>query len=136
MQVLEYASANAPLIFKEFMDDVNNLGQEVNNIMRSMKVIDILLYLNDPQRIANEHSNLYLRLSQVGAGSNYFGVDTLSEWYKRNIYIFGNLQAITEPGDRILVIYGAGHMKILQEFICSYNPMELLTLEDILEGKN
>nr|WP_317984434.1 DUF5694 domain-containing protein [Clostridium sporogenes] len=49
-----------------------------------------------------------------------------TEWYRRNLYIFANLQDIAEPDDRILVIYGAGHCKILQDFVSEYNKFELV----------
>jgi len=98
--------------------------------MKNSTVIEILKYLNDPTRIAKEHSDLYLAMAQIGAGDKYYGVDMLTEWYRRNLYIFGNLQDIVEPGDRVLVIYGAGHCKILQDFVSEYNDFELVdTLE-------
>jgi pheromone shutdown protein TraB len=41
----------------------------------------------------------------------------VANWYKRNLRIFANINRITEPGkDRILVIIGAGHLKLLKEF--------------------
>lgn len=45
----------------------------------------------------------------------YFGVDfTTGWWYNRNLRIFRNIQRINaKPTDRILVIYGAGHLNIL-----------------------
>ena len=41
----------------------------------------------------------------------------VANWYKRNLRIFANINRITEPGrDRVLVIIGAGHLKLLKEF--------------------
>jgi len=41
----------------------------------------------------------------------------VANWYKRNLRIVVNINRITEPGkDRILVIIGAGHLKLLKEF--------------------
>ena len=36
-------------------------------------------------------------------------------WYGRNLMIFNNIARRTEPGDRILVIYGAGHGNHLRQ---------------------
>jgi len=47
----------------------------------------------------------------------YRKADIVSNWYKRNLRIFANINRITEPGkDRILVIIGAGHLKLLKGF--------------------
>lgn len=52
---------------------------------------------------------------------SYEGSDALAmHWYARNLRILRNIQNITEEGDRILVIFGAGHMTILKYlFQCS-----------------
>ncbi|MEM7368841.1 MAG: DUF5694 domain-containing protein [Bacteroidota bacterium] len=52
---------------------------------------------------------------------SYEGADALAmHWYARNLRILRNIQNITEEGDRILVIFGAGHMTILKYlFQCS-----------------
>lgn len=54
--------------------------------------------------------------------SDQRGADILSlHWYNRNLRIFRNIQEITtSPDDRILVLFGAGHMGILKHlFECS-----------------
>ncbi len=129
-QVFEYAEKNCPEFYEKFMNEIKECNISENEIMKNSTVIEILKHLNDPTRIAKEHSDLYLDMAQIGAGDKYYGVDMLTEWYRRNLYIFGNLQDIVEPGDRVLVIYGAGHCKILQDFVSEYNDFELVdTLE-------
>ena len=51
----------------------------------------------------------------------YKGTDALMvNWYSRNLRIYRNIQDLTEPGDRIMVLFGAGHMTILKNlFECS-----------------
>ena len=63
------------------------------------------------------------------------GADILSiHWYSRNLRIFRNIKRITTtPDDRILVIFGAGHMGILKHlFQC--DPMYgVVTLQQLVE---
>lgn len=64
----------------------------------------------------------------------YNGADALLlNWYSRNLRIYRNIQEITsDPSDRILVIFGAGHMEILKHlFKCSpqYEWVDFLSLE-------
>ncbi|MGH4121822.1 MAG: DUF5694 domain-containing protein [Clostridium sp.] len=131
-KVFEYAEKNCPKLYEEFMKEIKEVGISENELMKSNTVREILRYLNNPQHISNEHSNLYLHLAQVGSGDTYYGVDMITEWYRRNLYILGNLQSIAEPGDRILVIYGAGHCKILQDLVRDYNKFELVEVLDYL----
>lgn len=61
------------------------------------------------------------------------GADILSiHWYNRNLRIFRNIQRITTaPDDRILVVFGAGHMGILKHlFDCTpeYKRVRLVDL--------
>ena len=131
-KVFEYAEKNYPELFEKFMKDANEYGISENQFMKNNTVRDILRHMNDPKRIAKEHSDLYLHLAQVGAGDTYYGVDMLTEWYRRNLYILSNLQAMAEPGDRILVIFGAGHCTILKDLVSEYNRFELVDPLDYL----
>lgn len=125
-KVFEYAEKNCPKLYEELMKEVKEYGISEDNFMKNNTVIDIYRHINDPQLNAKEQSDLYLQLAQIGAGDTYYGVDMLTEWYRRNLYILGNLQDIAEPGDKILVLYGAGHCKILQDFIKEYNRFEFI----------
>jgi len=124
--LFEYVEKNCPKLFEEFMKIIREYGLREKEFMKNNTVRKILRHLNDPKRCSNEHSNLYLHLAQVRSINTYYGVDMLTEWYRRNLYILGNLQSIAEPGDRILVIYGAGHCKVLQNLVLDYNKFELV----------
>lgn len=124
--VYEYAEKNCPSLYSKFINRANEYGLSENEFMHKHTVGEILRHLNDPARIETEHSDLYLYSNQIGAGDTYYGVNTLTEWYRRNLYIFANLQSIAKPGDRILVLYGAGHCKILRSFIKDYSEFEFV----------
>ena len=54
---------------------------------------------------------------RIGRGKEYVGANYVSWWYRRNLTIFDNIIRITDaPSDRIVVIYGAGHAKLLTQF--------------------
>lgn len=130
--VFEYAEKNCPTVYEKFINRVNEYGLSENEFMQNHTVGEILRQLNNPIRIEVEHSDLYLYLTQVGAGDTYYGVNILTEWYRRNLYIFANLQDIAKPGDKILVLYGAGHCKILRSFIKDYSEFEFIDPLDYL----
>lgn len=67
--------------------------------------------------------------------NDQFGPDFVTGWwFNRNLRIFRNIQRIkTEPEDRILVIYGAGHMNLLNIFFEASPEYELLDVNDYLK---
>ena len=91
-----------------------------------------LLYLNSPDEIALNHC-IYLAWADAGAG-DYTLPDWISGWwYNRNLRIFANLKRITEsPEDRILVIFGAGHIPILRHAVENSPKHELVEVRDYL----
>jgi len=56
----------------------------------------------------------------------------LALWYRRNIRIYHNIVKLIEsPNDRILVIYGAGHLGWLQQDIANDATVKLRKLADL-----
>ena len=60
-------------------------------------------------------------------------MDVITAWYNRNLRIFANLQRITEPpGERLLVVYGAGHIPILRHCVEASPEYDLVEVADYL----
>ena len=73
---------------------------------------------NEPQGRRADHQ-AYLRSARIGLGAQYPGANWVAHsWYARNLKIFVNLTRITESTeDRILLIIGAGHVFLVQQFL-------------------
>lgn len=63
-----------------------------------------------------EMHNLYLILAQMGGADNPAGAREMTNWWGRNLQIFANIARIAEPGERVLVVYGAGHKALLDDY--------------------
>lgn len=59
----------------------------------------------------------------------YIGGMALVAW---NLRIFANLAEVTAPGDRVLLIIGAGHTPILRHLVQTHPAMELVEAVDYL----
>ena len=81
-------------------------------------ITDMYRRLNQPEDIRADHQE-YLRIARVGLGDQYPGANWVGHlWYTRNLKIFVNLTRITESADdRILLIIGAGHVFLVQQFL-------------------
>lgn len=80
-----------------------------------------LAYLNAPAREAMNHKwDVMWNLAPGDGVALYETTDLAANWYKRNLRIFTNLLEITEPGDRVLLLIGSGHGKILKGFAADH----------------
>lgn len=114
----EFAQKDAEL--KSFLEKHTQKVQasvtERDKIFINLSVLEQFKFLNQPANLEASHRS-YFDFVRIGRGSQYVGANYLSHWYGRNMKIFANLIRITDsPTDRVLVIYGAGHAKLLNQF--------------------
>lgn len=67
--------------------------------------------------------------------NEFFGPDFVTGWwFNRNLRILRNIQKINaKPTDRILVIFGAGHMNLLNLLFDSSPEYKLVKVNDYLK---
>ncbi|HVG34604.1 MAG TPA: DUF5694 domain-containing protein [Pyrinomonadaceae bacterium] len=81
-----------------------------------LSIVDQLIYVNQPSQTEIDNQR-YFNLLRLGRGKEYIGANYVSWWYRRNLTILANILRLTDaPNDRILVVYGVGHAKLLNEF--------------------
>ncbi|EKC58793.1 hypothetical protein LEA_13696, partial [human gut metagenome] len=107
--------------FYDYPDSIKRFVPEA--VFKEQGIIAELIELNDPEHIRRSLGNYLIGHFKYEFFSNdYIGVDfETGRWFNRNLRIFRNIQRIeTGPSDRILVIFGAGHLNLLNYlFECS-----------------
>lgn len=115
-----------------------NLKKEVDaehEKLFTLSVIDQLVFLNQPERIESNHK-IYFDLMRIGRGKEYNGANYVAWWYRRNLTILDNIIRLTDsPNDRILVVYGSGHLKLLTQFAKESDFYNVESPLRYLEGK-
>lgn len=53
--------------------------------------------------------DFYYALSEFDQGEEQPGAELQAYWFMRNAKIWSKLMDVTQPGDRVVVVYGAGH---------------------------
>ncbi len=76
-------------------------------------ILNMLTYLNS-QPYLKQNARAYFRIGMFGTVSDPIGANWIQLWFGRNVAIFNNIVRATEKGDRVLVIYGAGHGNLLR----------------------
>ncbi len=88
---------------------------------------EMLIRYNDPSTPMGGQ-DLYYSLLRFGDGADQPGADLNALWYLRNAKIFSKLINVAKPGDRILIVYGAGHGYWLRHFAATtpgYNSVDV-----------
>ena len=120
----------------EWMAMIPKLLDKESEILKKGTITDLLLFMNREQQV-REDQEAYMDFAQFAGGGEYPGPDLLAEWYRRNARIFANLRAIiSSPEERVLVIYGAGHLYWLQRNVVDSRDLELDRFGDYAGKKN
>jgi len=77
----------------------------------------------------------YYRFLEFGAGDVLPGAELNGRWYTRNAKIFAKLMQVARPGDRIVVIFGAGHAAWLRHFAETVPGYRLVEPTDFLQAE-
>jgi hypothetical protein len=96
----------------------------------SLPLLDYFKYLNADKTIKRMHGAYLIGDFKL---DDEKGVDALTLlWYSRNLHIFRRIQQIeAEPDDRILVLFGAGHISILEQQFSASPEYKLVKFNDL-----
>jgi hypothetical protein len=126
---------------KKFMDYFYKCADTVKQyfpqpVFKTKGIRAELLQKNDPKNIMRDMGTYLIGTFKYETNDNeFFGPDFVTGWwFNRNLRIFRNIQKINaKPTDRILVIFGAGHMTLLNSFFEASPEYKLLKVNDYLQ---
>ncbi len=117
--------------FLELLQKMPAFMQDENKKLYESTVTQFFQYLNTDDYNRMSHG-FYLDMAAIGKDANYSGADLVADWYKRNLRIYRNLMALNlKTEDRVLILFGAGHAKILQDLVEDSSGMELIKLKQV-----
>lgn len=105
-------------------------------VFKEEGILSELIRINDPKNIRKTLGNYLIGpFKYESEKGDFFGVNfETGRWFNRNLKIFRNIQRIkTEPNDKILVIFGSGHMSVLNLLFESSPEFELVNANRYLE---
>jgi hypothetical protein len=130
-RVVNYAKATgqSPKL-ESMMGEIGNMVKAQSEYLKTHTVLQTLLYMNSDARVAQDVGYYYLE-AHYGEPGDYAGPDLLAEWYRRNVRIYNNItKLLTAPEDRVLVIFGSGHLGWLRQDFAADPTLRLRKLED------
>lgn len=117
--VYHWAQDHQPHLHHDLMAEMQALSAEfLDPHSESLPILDLLRAVNEPIRPPREQQWYMGLFSLIGHGPEYRGIDWMTGWYRRNMTVYVNVtRLVTAPDDRILIMFGAGHRYLLQQFL-------------------
>jgi hypothetical protein len=130
-RVVDYAKANGrSQELDQVMDGFNQKTKAQGEYLATHTILETLLYMNADEKPVYE-MGLYYRLARFGDVGDWAGGDLIADWFHRNIRIYSNiLKLVDSPNERVLVIYGSGHLGWLQQDFASNPDIKLRKLAE------
>ena len=112
------------------MGEIDGMVKAQNAYLASHTVLETLLYMNSDDKVV-EDVGFYYRDAHFGEPGDWAGADLVSDWFRRNMRIYSNVLQFTDsPNERVLVIFGAGHLGWLQHDFASNPDLRLRKLAE------
>ncbi|WP_394776684.1 DUF5694 domain-containing protein [Flavobacterium sp.] len=121
-------------LIKRNEETMKHYETDQNAKIAKYSLTELLMDINT--KASNEDNiSWYLETAiKGGKTDNFVGAYLVSEWYRRNLYMYALIQKLTESkDDKIMVLLGAGHTAMIREFV-EHNPeFEIVELATVLK---
>jgi hypothetical protein len=130
-RLVKYARAtNRSKELDALMAEWGERSKAADEYLRSHSILETLVYLNSEAQVAEE-VGFYYRQAHFGERWDWAGADLLSDWFRRNMRIFSNAtQLLDSPRERLLIVFGSGHLGWLRQEFASDPTVHLRTLAE------
>jgi len=133
-RLAEYAESHGRAQeYEALMGVIGDRVKAQSDFLASHTVLEMLLRMNSDEVVADD-VGFYYRTARFGEDGDWPGADLVSEWFRRNMRIHSNiLRLIGSPDERVLVIFGAGHLGWLQRNVLSDPTLRLRKLAEFVK---
>lgn len=130
-EVLKWCEENQPVLYDRI---INEYISKIDMDFQSLSVLEILKRMNKKEKQIPLDHELYMQIARIGKGNDYVGIDWVRWWYQRNLIIYKNiLDLIHDQNEQILVIIGAGHRYLINQFLGESNEVTIVNPNTFLE---
>jgi hypothetical protein len=120
--------------FEALLAEAQAFFNATNEKLKTGTVKEFMKFANSRAGI-DFHHTFYMESLKYGIDDNYAGVDMTLGWYERNLKMFHNVTRITDfekEGERLLIIVGGAHVKLIKDFIEDAPYYEFVNILDYL----
>lgn len=107
-----------------------------NKKLETLTLTQLLLDHNTPTSRAFDNGFYLTLLNRAGTADAFVGPFLVSEWYRRNLYMYSLVQKLTAaPDDKVMILAGASHAAMMKGFIDVDDAFQVKELKDVLSLK-
>jgi Family of unknown function (DUF5694) len=130
------ANEYGPLL-EELGKTGNTVVGAINQWLKQYSIGHVLGKMNSSEFDKLNVGLYYKYLLPIGKGDTQPGLEAVTRWYKRNLFILHNIMKLTQnkSGNRVLVIFGQGHTAMLKQFLQYSDEFELVDIRQFLPKK-
>ena len=115
------------------MAEVGGMVRAQNEYLASHSILETLLLINSDDRVARD-MGYYYRDTHFGESGDWAGADLVADWFRRNIRIHTHVtQLVDSPNERVLVIFGSGHLGWLRQNVVNDPDLRLRKLAEFVK---
>lgn len=128
--------AQQETLIKGIEGDLKAVETNFNKKVETSTLTQILLDFNTKEDLKANKAFYIDRLNRAGTTSNFAGPYLVSEWYRRNLYMYSLVQkSVQASDDKVMVLVGSGHAAMMKEFIELDNRFRIQELKNVLKSK-
>ena len=122
---------------QKFTDAIQRFTKEFDEKLDSgASLKELLYYLNgkDMRRLSNDLQTIWPLTA--GDGENFIGPYLVSEWYRRNLYMWSLIKKYcAEDEGKIMILVGASHAAMIEKFILDDGKWRVVELKSTLNDE-
>ncbi|MBS7255863.1 DUF5694 domain-containing protein [Flavobacterium branchiicola] len=132
--MMSMEKANQKDLMKRNTETTKGFQKDDNEQISKNSLINLMLYNNEKETL-DKNIQWYLEVAnRVGNADDFTGASLVSNWYKRNLYMYSIIQKLTESTDnKIMVLVGGGHASIIRDFLAHDPAFEIVELSTVLK---
>ena len=133
LRLLNYAKgAGRSKDLEAMQADVGAMVKAQDAYLASHSILETLLYMNEDEKVARD-VGFYYRQAHIGEPGDWAGADLVADWFRRNVRIYANVTGLADsPNERVLAIFGAGHLGWLRQNVANDPTLRLRKLAEFV----
>lgn len=129
--LFEYLESTDHAAGARFAALIEEITLDEEDAHAKLSLSELLARTNDRERDALNRG-LYILTNHVGDHDNFVGADAAASWWHRNFRMYALVQRHAQPGERVLVIGGQGHIAILRQLLADDRDREAVDVRPFL----
>ncbi len=121
--LFDYMQSSDPRANARMSALIEEITLDEKKAQSTLSLPELLVRANDADRDSLNRA-FYLLTNEVGDDDDFVGADASASWWHRNFRMYALVQRHAQPGARVLVIGGQGHIAIFRQLLADDRERE------------